>query len=294
MIKTLLRLISVIYYKLSGNILTYKIFNNNIMNSYDINEKVAIIIQGNIIADKNFLLQTIHNYRKMFPNVLIVISIWVDSDKKVIEKIKKIKNIKIIINDYPKFSGIKNINLQIISTVNALNYLKENNFKYALKTRTDQIIYQRNSNYLMRFIEIITENSKDLSPLKSKLIFSTMNSFKDRYYSISDMLMFGLIDDLLVYWNCDLDTKKIKDIKVESNNLNFMRQGTAEGYLLLKFMDNIDYVPKWSDECSNFFIRNYFHPIDYEYLEQFWYKNNWHIDYGTRYNNTFNGADYLK
>ena len=293
MTKIVLKLLSVIFYRLTGKILTHKIYSNNISNSFDVKDKVGIIIQGNVSEDKTFLLQTIHNYRKLYPKVQIVISTWVDSDKEIIREIKEITDVKVILNDYPKFYGIKNINLQILSTVNALNYLKDNNCKYALKTRADQRIFQYDNNYLEKFIEIILSKSNDYGSIKSKLIYSTMNSFRNRYYSISDMFIFGYIEDLLVYWDCDLDLKKIQDIKVEKDNHYFMRQGTAEGYLLLEFMDRIKYIPKWNNECSDFFIQKYFQPIDYEYLEQFWHKNDWHIEYSARHKNIIRGNEFI-
>jgi len=285
MTKIVLKLLSIIFYRLTGKIISHKIYGNSILNSFDVSDKVGIIIQGNIPKEKKFLLQILHNYRKLYPKVQIVLSTWVDSDKKVLREINKLNNVKVILNNYPKYRGIKNINLQILSTVNALKYLKNNNFKYALKTRTDQGIYQYNYNYIEKFIEIILS--------KSKLIYSTMNSFSDRHYSISDMLMFGNIEDLLVYWDCELDQKRIKDIKVEKNNRYFMRQGTAEGYLLLEFMKKIKYIPKWSNECSDFFVQKYFLSIDYKSLEQFWFKNDWYIEYSDRHKNIIRSIEFI-
>ena len=293
MIKIVLKLFSNIFYRISGKIITFKIYEKDISISYNIDDKVALIIQGNMLEDKFFLRQTILNYRKLYPKILIVISTWADSDKETIKEINKIPNVKVLLNDYPQFYGIKNINLQIVSTVNALKYLKDNKFKYALKTRTDQRICQYDSNYIQIFVRIIINKSKNVSAIKSKLLFSTMNSFRDRYYPISDMFMFGNIEDMLVYWDCDLDIKSIQDIKIENDNQYFMRQGTAEGYLLLKFMDRIKYIPKWNKECSDSFIKTYFHPIDYEYLEQFWYKYHWHIEYSTRYKNIIRGVEFI-
>ena len=63
------------------------------INSTDvsISSKIAIIIQGPILDNSNFIYETIKIYKKTFPKSLIILSTWDDE----IEKLKKIKKLKI-------------------------------------------------------------------------------------------------------------------------------------------------------------------------------------------------------
>ena len=67
----------------------------------NIDEKIAIIIQGNIQEKFDFLKNTLKIYKKIFKNSIVIISTWKSED---INKIKTLKNenIYILFNDEPK------------------------------------------------------------------------------------------------------------------------------------------------------------------------------------------------
>jgi len=293
LIKYILFLISKTIFKISGNIIVFSSFNPLTISEYSFytSKKTGLILQGNVIIEGDFTYKTIQHYRILYPDIVIVLSTWKDTDKRFLKKLKSIKNIKVILNDYPVYFGISNINLQILSTVKALSFLKLNGVSYALKTRTDQRINQVSRNYLERFINIIDTNKINLNLIQSKLIFSNMNSFNDRYYSISDMLMFGFIDDMLTYWDCGYDDRSITEVKHEIDSKYFVRESVAEGYLLSCFMNKANYIPRWNDDCSSSFIKKYFYIVEYEYLEQFWFKYMWYLEYSDRYKNIIRKID---
>ncbi len=84
------------------------------------NEDIAIIIQGSLSGLNNFTEQTIDLYLKLFQKSKIILSIWENEINKF--PIKKYEDkIKIIVNTTP-LNEIHNVNLQMISTHNALKY----------------------------------------------------------------------------------------------------------------------------------------------------------------------------
>ena len=108
----------------------------------EIQEKFAIIIQGPIQENFNFLKNSLEIYKKIFKKAYIIISTWENEDPKIINKLKN-SNTHIIFNKEIEKSKY-NINQQIISTNAALNYARENNIKYCLKTRADIRICNNN------------------------------------------------------------------------------------------------------------------------------------------------------
>lgn len=82
--------------------------------------------------------------------------------------------------------------------------------EYAIKTRTDQRFYSTNlSRDLFNLLKIYPPSPN--YNMHSRLIALSFNSFKYRYYGISDMFLFGNTQDMLKYWNSPLDTKNMKN-----------------------------------------------------------------------------------
>ena len=79
-----------------------KIFEDfKLESTCEISEKFAVIIQGPIQENNEFLKQTIKIYKKIFKNSLIIVSTWESEDKQVIEELKS-ENIHIILTDDTK------------------------------------------------------------------------------------------------------------------------------------------------------------------------------------------------
>lgn len=91
----------------------------------------GIVIQG----PTNYCKQIVPVYENI-PNV-----VWSTWDDEPLENINYIKNyFPIILNKKPLLSGCLNINMQTISTLKGINYLKEKGVTELLKIRGDIII----------------------------------------------------------------------------------------------------------------------------------------------------------
>ena len=174
-IKSLLRIIKriitrnfffTLFFYPKKNISTNKASNSEIDSKFTKNLQFTIVVQGPIILDQDFTIETLKLYRKNFPDAIIILSTW-PTTKKNIRILKKL-DIKVLENLQPKNKGISNINLQIVSSRNGIHLAKKMGTKYVLKTRTDQRIYHPNlKNYLFNFINTF--------PLKKKIYESKIS-----------------------------------------------------------------------------------------------------------------------
>ena len=109
-----------------------------------------------MVEESNFTIETINLYAKIYPNTPIIVSSWEEDIKKLKKHISGTRNQKIhlISNKKPEYVGYKNINLQAISTKNAIKYAKKIKCKYVLKTRTDVRLNSKNfQEYLLNLLK---------------------------------------------------------------------------------------------------------------------------------------------
>ena len=263
---------------LTNNFFTYVVrpkLNKDYHKVYEAfdHSQLGVIIQGNI-PDVNFLLETIKLYKKkIFPGALIIVSTWSDETTIALEKIKKLNlKIKLLISDKPDNPGIKNINLQIVSTKNAVLWAKKNKIKYLIKTRTDQRVYGTNTyKFFLSILKLFPTKSKKQ---KNRLIAISLNSFKKRLYGVSDMLMFGCIEDMIKYWTPLLDNRKHINFKKINTQFGYSKMRIAETYLLTKYLERINHSLKWTLQDSLTVYKNFFCIIDQLSIDLYWNKYN--------------------
>lgn len=97
-------------------------------------DDVWIVVAGHLTFVDELIV-----FYKGLKNVLVV----VDS-KEDITKVKKLEknNIKYIISQTPSSCGFGNINLQAVSSLDSMEYLKKQGVKHAIRMRSDQLIVQ--------------------------------------------------------------------------------------------------------------------------------------------------------
>ena len=256
---------------------------------------IAIVIQGPLLTDGDFTLETIKLYIKNFPKHKLILSTWSDSDSMPIEAIKKL-GIEVVMNEKPKNGGIANINFQIVSAAGGINRAKEMGCEYALKTRTDQRIYSSQAISLcylfLKKFPITGEYNQN-----ERIVAFNLNTFKYRPYSISDMINFGHINDMLKYWCVEQDARTQEELIETNTLLDWSKQNLAEVYFVTSFLKNINKKMFWTLEDSwkvmseNFCILN-INEIDL-YWRKYTNKEFRHQDYKTLNSSQFNFSDWL-
>jgi len=232
-------------------------------------QKIAIVMQGPVIERNDFTLETLKLYRKRFPFVPLILSTWDDLNEKVQQKFEAC-NVQVIKNKKPDNSGVSNINFQIVSAKNGLLMAKELGMEYCLRTRTDQRLYKHDFiSFFLSVLKTFPINSKQ-EHLNNRLIVPSLNTYKYRLYNPTDMLMFGSMDDMLLYWDCELDDRsKVEDA---STLKDWSKLCYTEVYLLTNFLKKINHKIEWTLEDSWKVFAEYFCIVDKESLDLFWYK----------------------
>lgn len=219
----------------------------------------GIVIQGPLNKKNDFTLETIKIYKKIFPGHKIILSTWDTEDKNYLKKFANL-NIELLLNPTPKNGGFKNINFQLISTLNGIKLAKKLNAEYVIKTRTDQRIHRTD---LLPFLH----NLLKLFPPKNnfdqnqRIIINGYGSRTSRLYHATDMFMFGHIDDIYKYWDHE-PMEKIDDPE------NFC----PEKFLLSQFMKNIGRDLKWTKEDTIEIFKDHLIFVDPIMLDWYWHK----------------------
>ena len=231
---------------------------------------LCIVIQGPIVKENDFTLETCKIYKKIFNNSeTIILSTWDTEDKKYLKNFEAI-GVKVLLSKAPDFAGRANLNYQILSTMKGLKEGEKLGCEYAIKTRTDQRFYSTNlSRDLFNLLKIYPPSPN--YNMHSRLVALSFNSFKYRYYGISDMFLFGNTQDMLKYWNSPLDTKKYEEYKTIKQK-DLWQQYCSETYIASHFLKNIGVTPEYSLKHTWKIYKDLFIFIDKEILDMYWPK----------------------
>ena len=259
---------------ITGKYWTYKIYSKTGSGFLSkLSKDIAIVIQGPLNNDNNFTFETIKLYKKNIPNAKIIFSTW--ELPKALERELKELNVSVIVNQKPKNPGIFNINLQIATSKSGILLAKKLGFKHVLKTRSDQRINHPNFDiYLFNLLSSFPLKS-NITNQKERIIGLSLNTFKYRLYGISDMFLFGHIDDMLNYWDVEFDDRS--DTNEERMNAgatfgSYSRWRVCEVYLCTKFLKKIGYETNYTLLDSYKVLGNRFLILDYEAIDLYWHK----------------------
>lgn len=290
-------------YKLTNKIITRKILK---IESQISNNKFAFIVQGPIQLNHNFTMETIKYYSKQYPKSLVIFSSW-EEDIKIIKQSSYEKNVHFLANERPNYAGSLNINLQAISTKNAILYAKKLKYTYILKTRSDCRVGAQNVlSYLFYLIQFY-KLKNDLSSKQKKRIITTNFTLKHRLYGVSDIFMFGDADDLYKYFNI-LSSKSSENKfttfiqKQRFKDVFFFieKKFCPEIYFFYEFFCKINKKLRWTVNDYLKKISQHFIIIDNQTIGLYWRKSkafDRHFDPNTTLTNNsleFNFSDWIK
>lgn len=244
----------------------YNLFSDELKNF----PRAAIVIQGPLIKDNNFTLETIRIYKKLFPNCTILLSTWNTEDEEYLKRISK-EHIEIILSDEPQYPGTSHRNYQIKSSLAGIKRAQKINAEYVLKTRTDQRINAVNGIeflYNMLMVFPVAHGYKQ----NRRIIGVSLNSYKYRPYGISDMNLFGQIDDMLLYWERKPDmSPKYAGEKMKVGE--FIKAGFCnEVDLSSNYLKKIGRELKWTVRDSWQAMADHFCIVDQHSLDLYWHK----------------------
>lgn len=200
-------------------------------------EKIALILQGPIMTEDNFTLNSVIYYKQYNPDIVIIVSTWIN-EKDANIKLLESEGAIVIQSMPPSYGGYGNINYQLVSTHAGIKKALELNTKYICKTRTDQRIEDPYAFNMM-------VNLIDTYPVHGDAIFSSrviglateFGSIFEPYY-ISDFLYFGKSDDLKKWLEIELDNRKQFDRDGLTRKQIVDSKAIAEIYIMKSIIEN--------------------------------------------------------
>lgn len=235
----------------------------------------AIVMQGPLHKERDFTLETIRIYKKNFAGSTIILSTWEDEDAAVLRAAEE-EGAALLLNAMPHFRGYHNINCQILSAYAGIQKAKKLGAVYVLKTRTDQRIYAPNcKEFLINMLHAfpVAQGFRQ----KKRLISTSFNTAKYRPYSLSDMLLCGDVDDMLLFWGCAHDSRELPGILSARTIREWLTYRVCEVYLVTEFLNAIGREPRWTLEDGWKVYADHFCIVDQESLDLYWPKYGRHL-----------------
>ncbi len=239
----------------------------------DLTNDVAIMMQGPIIHENNFTIETINLYISNFPNSKIILSTW--EEEKVDPEIYINKNVCVIRSEiYKGRKGYGSTNYQIKGNKIGINKIKELKIPFTLKTRTDQRLGNPDMlSYLKKMLELFPLDNKYNLNQKSRLIGMSFDTFIYRLYGLSDMFLFGETEDVFSYFDCKYDTRNFNNYKLKQNTQRiYSKENICEVYFMTEFLKKKGEEIEWKLEKSLEVFKKRFLIIDSYSLDFFWPK----------------------
>ena len=267
-----------IYRKYSASVPTFseRTFGqiNTSLSNFGLNEfskkcDVGIVVQGPIRHENDFTLKTIKMYLLNFPNTPVVLSTWDDEEIKVFHLIAaENSNLHVIAQKKPQNPSVSNINLQISSTLAGLEKLKTFKKKYAIKTRTDQCMFDP-----LAIVKLICRHKID--PNEQRIMILSLGSFLFRPYGPSDFFQFGLIEVIEEYWRLPHDSRLSSEVFVvtdRSSLREFAIKELCEVYLATNYLRSKGEILDFTLRNSLLMYKKYFIVIDPTFIDMVWDK----------------------
>ena len=235
--------------------------------------EVGIVLQGPLLLKDHFTLESVKLYKQLYPKCPVIVSTWKNENADELKKIRDAGGI-VLLSDYPIVRGHERVNWQKKSSITGIRYAKEIRCKYVLKSRTDQRIYGNDvMNYFKSLIDFFP--IKISSKANKRIICCSLSTISNRIYNISDMLLFGDIDDMILYFNpVDAEDRvpgwQIFDEKKEP--VKYAQARPGEIYFATHYLENCGFTLKWTFEDSDYYRNQMFIVVDAEAIDLFWPK----------------------
>lgn len=219
-------------------------------------EDVTVIIQGRLMQDSyDFYIE---NYK----DCPVIISTWVDNtiDFKNIPE-----NFIVLLSPYPYDFGAQNLNLQLISTLNALERVKT---KYVIKVRGDE--YYSNLQYVLNSIKV------EPNKIHTSSIF--FRAWQYAEYHISDHIMAGTLMNMLTMFresknNFDTGKVNISKWKVDGNFHKWVTTHAPEERITKSYL-NAKEPFRFEKVDGRILMKEHFDILDIELLHPYKIKAN--------------------
>lgn len=180
----------------------------------------AIVMQGPILYEDDFTLESLYRYRKIYPDTPIILSTWVGEVTDEFSYLATSINVFILENETPQETGPSNIKYQLKSSLEGIKAVKEfGDIDYVMKTRTDQRILK--PDFLSYFRHLLRTYPCGAKELSERIVFlGGWNSMVTFPFRISDFMAFGTITDLINYYSASGDDEILEKTYTDKESIS--------------------------------------------------------------------------
>lgn len=167
---------------------------------------LAVIMQGALARANQFTLETVRLYKQNFPLASLIVSTW-DTENEADLRALEDAGAIVVTSPPPTTPCFCFMNHQIRSTWAGIEKACQLGAKYALKTRTDQRYYETGISAFCFNLLSSFPLAPHVTGQKARLVSLGFNTFKYRLYDVSDMFLFGTIEDVKLFWDCPFEER---------------------------------------------------------------------------------------
>ncbi len=233
---------------------------------------LGLVLQGPLRLEQQFTLETVRLYRRTFAGCPVVVSTWQGEDETTLALLEA-EGATVLRNALPPSKGPGNANYQIASTQAGLAALKGLGCQYAIKTRTDQRLYETNvPEYLFSLLQSFpVDTQAKAQGQQQRLVALSINTFRYRYYDVSDFFLFGTLADVTAFWSCPLEERDSIGGPFESLH-GFCKATPCEIYFTTRYLARLGHTCQFTLEDSWETYARYFCVIDADSVGFYWPK----------------------
>jgi hypothetical protein len=280
--------ICMVHEKICGSYVNYKLRLKNVDNyersaisTSTTESDCAIVVQGPIYTKGDFTFETCRLYRKLYPNVKVIVSTWDDTAPSLIEKFKSI-GVEVVLSKYFTPRGLGNVNYQIQTSRAGIQRAQELGIKYVMKIRSDMRISKQFAlEYLISMLDKFPVSDSSNS-LKGRIIANSAMLF-DPFW-VQDLLYFGYTDDIAKLFSIPFDSRDVKSSKDYLLNKygtltgkNMVDEEIAEVYITKRFLESFTEIQNTVESYWKC-LKNYFLIVDTSSIDVIWVKYGFYFD----------------
>ena len=242
-------------------------------------ENVAVAMQGPVMAQDNFTLETLKLYARYVPGCRLILSTWKDTAPALLAPFASL-GVEIVLAEKPVDAGLFNVNMQLVGAGNGVRRAAELGAEWVLKTRTDQRLYEPNAlSFLVALAKSFPPSSS--SNQRHRIVGVGFGTLKFAPYHVTDQTVFGHVDDMLPYWTSPLRTTAAPshwpptqaDMFARVPIGELCRFGAAESYIASEFLMKKGRSLTWTLEDTWAAYRDCFCFVDKIATDFFWMKD---------------------
>lgn len=202
----------------------------------------AIVMQGPLVLASDFTFHSARFYRESFPDAPLVVVVWSSESTQDLQELRSL-GAHVVVLDLPNDPGPANINLQRSSVLAGLHAAENLGCQFAVRTRSDQRFYDDQA---LPFLHATLDAFRPPSSGPySRIVTTSLDTFRFRLYGLSDQFHFGRVSDLLQFWQAEEDVPKDQEAS-SSRALQAARLNLPEVALTSAYLDRTGWELKWS------------------------------------------------